>query len=177
MRTVIILALGLTLATPSLAQRAETPAKPAAACAAIDAGLPTELKDWNGAAGISTAPGAEHLMQASLALGKGYEASLLHTPRVAFPAQPEKPGGSVAFAGLFSFTVREAGNYAVALGSAAWIDVLEDGRAVKPTDFAHGPECTTIRKIVVFPLKAGVHALQVSASGDAKLKLMVARKP
>lgn len=177
MRIVIGLAMGLALASPAFAQQGEMPTKPAASCAAMDASLPTELADWNGKAAISTAPSAEHLMHVPLTLGKGYEANLLNTPKVAMPVQPEKPGGSVAFAGLFSFTVPQAGNYEVALGAAAWIDVLEDGKAVTPASFGHGPECTSIRKIVVFPLKAGVHALQISANADAKLKLMVAKKP
>jgi hypothetical protein len=153
------------------------PAKPATPCATLDANLPTPLADWNGRAAISTAPGASQSMRVSLALGKGYEASLLNTPKVAMPVQPEKPGGSMAFAGLFSFTVPEAGNYSVALGTAAWIDMIEDGKAVSPTSFGHGPECTSIRKIAVFPLKAGIHTLQVSANAEAKLKLMVAKKP
>ena len=177
MRAVIGLALGLMLASPVYAQPGEMPAKPAAFCAAMDAILPAELKDWNGKAPISTAPGAEHLMHVALTLGKSYEAKLLNTPKVAMPVQPEKPGGSVAFAGLFEFTVQEPGNYAVALGSAAWIDVLEDGKAIEPKSFGHGPECTSIRKIVVFPLKAGAHTLQVSANADANLTLMVAKKP
>jgi hypothetical protein len=177
MRAAIVLGLTMGLVAPAFAQKGEMPAKPAASCAAMDAALPAPLADWNGKAAISTAPSAEHLMHVALTLGKGYEANLLNTPKVAFPVQPEKPGGSVAFAGLFSFTVPEAGNYAVALGAAAWIDVLEDGKAVAPASFGHGPECTSIRKIVVFPLKAGVHTLQVSANADAKLKLMVAKNP
>lgn len=177
MRGMIVVGLAIALCAPALAQQGEMPAKPAASCASMDAALPPPLADWNGKAGISTAPGAEHLSHVPLSLGKGYEANLLNTPKVAFPSPPEKPGGSVAFAGLFSFTAPEPGNYSVALGSAAWIDVLEDGKAVAPTSFDHGPECTSIRKIVVFPLKAGAHTLQVSANGDAKLKLMVAKKP
>lgn len=177
MRAAIVLGLAMGLAAAAHAQQGEAPAKPAASCAAMDASLPAELKDWNGQAAISTAPSAEHLTHVALMLGKGYEANLLNTPKVAMPVQPEKPGGSVAFAGLFSFTAPEAGNYSVALGAAAWIDVLEDGKAVTPTSFGHGPECTSIRKIVVFPLRAGAHTLQVSANADAKLKLMVAKKP
>lgn len=177
MRVAIVLGLAMALTAPVLAQQGEMPAKPAASCAAMDASLPAPLADWNGKAAISTASSAEHLMHAPLTLGKGYEASLLNTPKVAMPVQPEKPGGSVAFAGLFSFTVPESGNYSVALGAAAWIDVLEDGKAVTPRSFGHGPECKSIRKIVVFPLKAGAHTLQISANADAKLKLMVAKEP
>ena len=177
MRALIGLSLGLALGATAFAQEGSPPGKPAAACGALDASLPSGLDDWNGKAGIATAPDANRLTHAPLALGRGYEAILLHTPGIAFPVQPEKPGGSVAYAGLFAFTVGQAGNYAVALGSTAWIDVIEDGRVVTPASFGHGPECTTIRKIVVFPLRPGVHTLQVSASPDARLQLMVANTP
>lgn len=177
MRSLIVPCMAMVLTAPALAQQQDVPAKPSASCPAMDASLPAPLSDWNRKAPISTAPGANHLMHVSLTLGKGYEANLLNTPKVTMPVQPQKPGGSVAFAGLFSFTVPEAGNYSVALGAAAWIDVLEDGKAVTPASFGHGPECTSIRKIVEFPLRAGVHTLQVSANAEAKLKLMVVKKP
>ena len=91
--------------------------------------------------------------------------------------QPEKLGGSVAHGGLFEFTVAAAGGYTVALSSAAWIDVIENGKAVSPASFGHGPECTSIRKMVVIALQPGRHTLQVSGSADPKLKILVARKP
>lgn len=172
MRGLVILALAMALAAPTRAQEQE----PAAACTATDVSLPAGLNDWNGKAAIGTAPGVEHLAHAALAIGKGYEAKLLNTPKVAMPVQPEKPGGSVAYAGLFSFTVETEGAYTVALGTAAWIDVLEDGKSLEPTSFGHGPTCTTIRKMVVFQLKPGTHVLQVSANAAPTVKLMVAKK-
>ncbi len=175
MRGLIYLGLAIALAAPSFAQQPTMPAKPEVACAVTDATLPAGLTDWNGKAAMSTAPGVEHLAHAKLALGKGYEAGLLNTPKVAMPVQPEKPGGSVAYAGLFSFTVETEGAYTVALSTPAWIDVLEDGKSVEPTKFGHGPECTTIRKMVVFTMKPGTHVLQVSGNPAATLKLMVAK--
>jgi hypothetical protein len=130
-----------------------------------------------GKAAIGTAPSPEHAVHAPLALGKGYEASLAKKADVTFIVEPEKPGGSVSYSGLFSFTVETAGDYTVALGSAAWIDVLEDGKALEPSSFGHGPACTTIRKMVVFAMKPGLHVLQVAGNGADTLKLMVAKAP
>lgn len=93
---------------------------------------------------------------------------------MAFSVEPGKPGGPAPHPGLFSFTIPEAGNYAVALGSAAWIDVLEDGKALEPASFGHGTKCTTTRKKVVFALTPGLHALQVAGNGAETRKLMVA---
>ncbi|HOY79997.1 MAG TPA: hypothetical protein PLN33_19450 [Hyphomonadaceae bacterium] len=172
----IALSSAMALAAPAFAQQPNMAAKPEAVCTA-EAKPPAGFEDWNGKAAITTATSAEHVAHASLALGKGYDATLLNTPKVAMPVQPEKPGGSVAHAGLFSFTVETAGSYTVALGTAAWIDVLEDGKSLEPTKFGHGPECTGIRKMVVFPMKPGVHTLQVSANAAPTLKLMVAKAP
>jgi hypothetical protein len=177
MRLALIAIVAALAAAPSFAPAAlaQEGAKPAA-CAAMDASLPADLADWNGKAAIGSAPGAEHLGHAALTLGKGYEAGLLNTPKISYPVQPEKPGGSVAHGGLFEFTVETAGSYMVALGAAAWIDVIENGKAVKPASFGHGPECTSIRKMVVFALEPGKHTLQISANADPKMKILVAKK-
>ena len=98
-------------------------------------------------------------------------------PQVSYVLQPEKPGGSVSNGGLFSFNAETAGAYRVALSTAAWIDLVEDGASLKPTTFGHGPDCSTIRKIVDFQLKPGKHALQISANADPKMVLMVTKKP
>lgn len=135
------------------------------------------MADRTGGADLKTATGADKLAQASLEVGKGYAAKLKKKAEVTFAVEPEKPGGSVSYSGLFGFTIAEAGNYSVALGSAAWIDVLEDGKALAPVSFGHGPECTSIRKMVVFALKLAPHVLQVTGNGADTLKLMVAKQP
>jgi hypothetical protein len=40
----------------------------------------------------------------------------------------------------------------------------------------HGPECTTIRKIVEFPLTAGAHVLEVAANAGDTVDVLVVRK-
>jgi hypothetical protein len=174
MRLFVIGFAAALMAAPAFAQAHEhdTPA-----CAAMDAALPAGLDDWLGKATVTTAPSPEHAVHASLALGKGYEARLAKKTEVTFSVQPEKPGGSVSYSGLFAFTVETAGDYTVALGAAAWIDVLEDGKALAPVSFGHGLECTTIRKKVVFALKPGVHVLQVAGNGAATLRVMVTKVP
>jgi hypothetical protein len=170
-----VLAIAILLPLPALAQESAKPA--ASACVAMDAKLPADLGDWNGKAPLASATGPADIAKSAVALGKGYEASLLSTPKISYVVQPEKPGGSASHGGLFAFTVETAGAYTVALQSAAWIDVIENGKAVTPTSFGHGPECTSIRKMVVFPLQPGRHMLQVSANAEPKMKLMIAKKP
>lgn len=170
MRLVLIALVAALTASPAQAQEHGAPA-----CTAMDVALPGGMADWNGGAAITTAPSPEYAAHVPLALGKGYAALLAKKGEVTFSVEPEKPGGSVSYSGLFSFTIPEAGNYAVALGTAAWIDVLEDGKALEPASFGHGPECTTMRKKVVFALKPGLHVLQVAGNGAETLKLMVAK--
>jgi hypothetical protein len=172
---IVLFAAAMLLATPAVAQEGARQAAPA--CAAIDKTLPAELAGWNGKASLSSATGAADAAKAEMVLGKGYEAALLETPEIAYPVQPEKPGGSASHGGLFEFTVPTAGSYTVALGAAAWIDVIENGKAITPVSFGHGPECTSIRKIVVFTLQPGKHVLQISSNAASKLKLTVAKKP
>jgi hypothetical protein len=175
MRIVLLAAAAVILAGPACSQQGAAPAAPA--CAAMDVNLPAELKDWTGGAALASATGAADTAKAALTLGKGYEAALLKTPQISYPVRPEKPGGSVSNGGLFEFTIPAAGNYTVAQSTPAWIDVIEDGKALSPSTFGHGPECTSIRKMVVFPMKAGKHTLQISGNGAATMKIMVAKKP
>ncbi len=141
----------------------------------MNASLPAELADWNGKAAVTT--GADAAAAAPIRLGKGYEARLGRKADVAFMVEPGKPGGSVSYSGVFAFDAPGPGAYAVALGSAAWIDVVEDGKALEPVSFGHGPQCTTIRKIVVYRLKAGRHVLQIAGNGAETTKLLVAKQP
>jgi hypothetical protein len=172
MRGILLVGL-MIVAAPAMAQEHQGHA----ACQAMDAALPAGLDDWRGEAAIATAHSDADAAKADLALGKGYRASLLKTPKVAFSVQPKNPGGSVSFSGLFKFTVETEGAYTVALGSAAWIDVVVAGKSLEPVSFGHGPACTTIRKMVTFALKPGAHLLQVAGNGAESVKLLVAKQP
>src|ERR1700754_1075332 len=83
----ILLAAAIAVSAPAFAQQPTQ--APAPACASMDAKLPADLADWNGKAALGSATGAGDLAKASLALGKGYEAALLQTPKIAYPVQPE----------------------------------------------------------------------------------------
>ncbi len=174
-----LLTLGSAIGSPAFAQQGGAHAGHGAhaSCAAIDASLPAGLEDWNGGAPATSAANAADLSAAALTLGQGYAATLKKTPEIAFPVQPEKPGGSVAHAGLFAFNIETAGDYGVAIATPAWIDVIADGKPAATKSFGHGPECTSIRKMVVFTLQPGPHTLQISGNPGDTLKLMVAPRP
>jgi hypothetical protein len=140
--------------------------------------LPAELAGWRQPhAALTAAAKPADLKKAELILGTAADATLQPTPTIKFTIDPSKPGGSVSHGGLFAFTVPAAGKYRVALGSGAWIDVIEDKKAAVSTAHGHGPDCTGVRKMVDYDLKAGRHILQVSANGAPELTLMVTKLP
>ena len=127
--------------------------------------------------GPAAAGKARDTRNALLALGEAADATLQQTPRVAYPVEPGKPGGSVSFGGLLAFDVAEPATYRVALGSGAWIDVVEGGASLVSVAHGHGPECSGIRKMVDYTLKPGRHVLQIAASGEPRIALMVTKLP
>lgn len=179
MRLAALAIAGLCLAAPSVAgaQEMTPPPAPAPACATQDADLPAELKGWTAKAPVTAATGVEGLAKAALTPGQAYLATLPATPAVTYLVQPEKPGGSVSHGGLFALIVPAAGAYVVALGTAAWIDLLQDGAPVRSASHGRGPACSTLRKMVAFDLQPGRYVVQVSANGPAELPIMVALRP
>jgi len=112
-----------------------------------------------------------------LPVGGALQLALAPTPQVHYALRPEKPGGSVSFGGVVALDVAQAGSYRIALGSAAWLDVVRDGQAVMSTAHGHGPDCTGIRKMVDFTLSPGRYLVQVSANGAPQLTVMAIRQP
>lgn len=148
-------------------------------CAALPApALPPELAGWSGARSrVEAASSAAGLASAMLSPGQAVEAILLPTPQVVFAASPEKPGDAASQSGMFRIDIAQAGRYRVTLGAGAWVDIAEDGAALPSVAHGHGPDCSGIRKMVDFDLKAGAHILQISGARDAALAMMVARLP
>ena len=146
-----------------------------AACPATPAALPAGLEGWTRQAAVRA--GASAARATPLSIGTAVVATLLPTPKLAYAMRPEKPGGSVSSGGLFAFAVPAAGRYRVALGSAAWIDVLSGTMPVSSVAHGHGPDCSGIRKMVDFDLQPGHYLLQVAGNGSATLPLMVSRVP
>lgn len=172
----LIVTTGLMLLATIAAHAQQAPAHTQHACAATDAGLKDGLEAWRSKATFVAAGTTAELAGAELKAGTAVRATLLRTPKVVYPVQPEKPGGSVSYGGLFLLKVVQPGTYRIALSTPAWIDVVKDGKAIPSTTFGHGPECSTIRKIVEFPLSAGPHIIAIAANGSDTVDLMLVLK-
>lgn len=163
--------MALAIAMPGAAQ------SPDQACASAAVSLPPELAGWPARHALQAARSAGLLDAARLQVGQATNARLLAASDVRYPVQPAKPGGPGSYGGLFGFTVRQGGTYRVALGSAAWVDVIRQGKAVASSAHGHGPECSGIHKMVDFRLTPGRYTLQVAAGGEIDLPLLVTRMP
>ncbi len=164
---------------PAAAQSQSMPgmAMPAANCLATPAPLPPVLAAWPEKTPVTSATRASGLDAAALTPGKAATVTLHPTREVAFVAQPEKPGGSVAHGGLLAVTIADAGTYQISLSTGAWIDLLKDGAAQVSTAHAPGPACSGVRKTVQFSMPAGRYVIQLSANADPTIQVLVSKVP
>ncbi|NYT42760.1 hypothetical protein HZY97_18440 [Sphingomonas sp. R-74633] len=135
------------------------PAAQTTACKATDASLPTSLIGW-------VKPGDEFVP------GKAVELDTIDGAALKGLPAGSKPGK----AAMIGFKIERAGIYGVALDQGGWIDLLpgtEGGAALTSVKHGHGPDCSTIRKIVRFDLKPGLYRLYVSGLSTPKVKAML----
>lgn len=170
------LAMGLGVWAVSAMPAAAQMDHAAPACAA-PAALPAELASWRSPVPLTAGRDRKGAAKAVLAPGQAAAVTLAQTPAVTYPLRPEKPGGTVSFGGLTSFTVKQAGTWRVALGAGAWIDVVKDGKAAPSSAHGHGPDCTGVRKMVDYQLTPGTYTLQLAANGESTLTVLVTRLP
>jgi hypothetical protein len=170
-----IFALALAAMVPAAPE--DMKAAPPASCPAVPMPLPPELAGWTAKVSVKAAGSAKAIAVGAIGLGTSAKVALLPTPKVLYPARPEKPGGGASFGGLLGFIIAKAGTYRVALGSPAWVDVASGGKAIASTAHAHGPKCSGIRKLVDFPLTPGRYVLEVSGNEAPAVTLMVTALP
>ncbi len=172
----LALTLALLAAPPCVKAQSETAAaRPS--CAALNANLPPALAAWPPKIDLISAVDAAHLSTATIRLGEAAQVALHSARDISFPVQPEKPSGPAAEGGLLTFMIDRAGVYRLALSSGAWIDVIKDAQPQPSIAHAHGPACSTIRKMVDFSLEPGRYVLQVSGGTVAEIGVLLAGAP
>lgn len=155
-----------------VAALAQTPAP----CTAV-AGPGAALAAWSAPVVRAAASDPAHLPGADIPVGQALQLALLPQGEVKFPLPPGKPGAAGSHAGLLGLTIAEPGTYRVALGTGAWIDLVDNARPVAATAHAHGPACSGIHKIVDFPLHPGGYVVQISANAEPQTTVLVVRVP
>lgn len=108
-----------------------------------------------------------------LILGKPVVATLRPGDYVQFPVAPGK-GGKAGHGGLLTLAVKTPAKVGIALSAGAWVDVVKGTAPVASVEHGHGPVCSGIRKIVWFPLDAGVYTIQIANAPEATIRVMAA---
>lgn len=128
-------------------------------CAAMDVNLPAPLAAW-------ATPGAGSPDD----LSKPVALVPVDARRITTLPASAKAGKAT----MIPFTIDKPGIYGVAVDQAAWIDVTPEGGApLTSVKHGHGPECSTIRKIVRFDLKPGNYIIYLSGLGEANVRVML----
>lgn len=88
-------------------------------------------------------------------------------------AQPpgRKPKEGTFGAAFKTPPIAVAGTYQITISDEAWIDVIQDGRALRPEAFSGAPDCPNVRKSLRFKLAAGQATVQISGSAADSVKV------
>jgi hypothetical protein len=91
------------------------------------------------------------------------------------PVAPERaPKSPTSFVGFVEVPApAKAGTYKITLSSEGWIDVVQDGHAVKSTAFSGALGCEGVRKSVKFDLAAQPLTLEFSSVPADTIKIAV----
>lgn len=169
-------ALSFIVAIPAGAQMPMTE-QPAAApnCPADAEPIPAPLAGWRARKTLTAATNAKALYQIMLSPGVGADLRLAPTPTVAYVRRPDHPGGAVSYGGMLAFTADHAGTVRIAIGSGAWLDLIDaSGTALVSTAHGHGPNCSGIRKMVDFAVRPGRYVIEVAGAGSPNLPIVIA---
>jgi len=113
-----------------------------------------------------------------IALGeKAYRVTLAAGDAVKFAAPPERAPKAGTHAAVLTFTVANPGVYDVGLSGEGWVDVVQNGAAVRSSDFSGGKSCPGLHKSVRFTLAAGAAALQLSNVPGETIDVAIAPAP
>jgi hypothetical protein len=90
------------------------------------------------------------------------------------PTPPERAPKEGTFAGFANFKAApKAGIYTVSLSAGAWIDVVQDGHALKPKGFSGATDCDGIRKTMKYQISAAPFVLQISGARDNAVSVAI----
>ena len=90
------------------------------------------------------------------------------------PMPPERAPKEGTFAGFTSFKAPpRAGIYTVSLSAGGWVDVVQDGHALKPKAFSGATDCDGIRKTMKYEISASPFVLQVSGARENSISIAI----
>ncbi|KWV53943.1 hypothetical protein AS156_07980 [Bradyrhizobium macuxiense] len=104
----------------------------------------------------------------------GITLALVTPDEAKLPTPPERAPKDGTFAGFTSFrTAPKAGLYTISLSAGAWVDVVQDGRFLKPKAFSGATDCDGIRKTMKYELSASPFVLQVTGARENSISVAI----
>jgi hypothetical protein len=99
----------------------------------------------------------------------------LNTPAEAkLPTPPERGPKEGTFAGFATFkNPPKAGIYTISLSAGGWVDLVQDGHALKPKAFSGATDCDGIRKTMKYELGASPFVLQISGTRENSVSVAI----
>ena len=172
----LALSLALTLAGPAGAHdhAADVPAaeaKDMSACSAFKWPIDRERAAFESAdlqklsSGASQSAWSEQVFTLGLKPAKD----------VAFPiTPPAKKNAPETFGGTLSFAApAQSGTYQITISNHSWIELVQDGAALKTVDHSGAKGCDGIRKSIRFNVGAAPVVLQVSGSPEETVNVSI----
>ena len=166
MRVVLLSALATVLfAGAAFAQEAD--------CADFKWSLNRELTAFKGDGLPVVASGT-----ALLGLVEATQLKLLPQDQVTYTVAPKRaPKHTPAYGGSFTLPpIASADTYQVTISDDAWIEVVQNGTALKQTGFTGSHSCKAVHKSVRFSLATGPVTVEISDAGSDSLKIEVLPK-
>ncbi len=104
----------------------------------------------------------------------GVTLSLSAPAEARLPSPPERAPKEGTFAGFTSFKApTKAGTYTVSLSAGGWVDVVQDGHALKPKAFSGATDCDGIRKTMKYEISASPFVLQISGIKENSVSVAI----
>lgn len=110
---------------------------------------------------------------ASFAAGEAADLALVPIDTISFDVPPERAPAAGTFGATASVTVPPEGELQISLSGEAWVDVIQDDRAMKSVGYSGVKTCPGIRKSVRFKLAAGPATIQLSGAKRETIKVAV----
>ena len=104
----------------------------------------------------------------------GMTLALLAPAEAKLPTPPERAPKEGTFAGFANFkNAPKPGVYTVSLSAGGWVDLVQDGHALKPKAFSGATDCDGIRKTMKYEISASPFVLQLTRVKDTSVSLAI----
>lgn len=102
--------------------------------------------------------------------------TLVPAAEAGFDVAPDRTPAATAPAGVLRFEAR-AGTYQITLTDPGWLDLVQNGQALRPVAFSGVTDCEGARKTMRFALMSGPATLQISDARTRTLGIAISPAP